>query len=164
MNINIRSIKPADLDALLAIENASFPEPWELQDFRTTLNQSKNVGFLAETHCEIVGYFIYRLEEGQYSIISMAVAPHMRRQGIGRMMFEKLVIRLSQSKRTQIVLTASEQNLEAHFFYRALGFKAVEVLWDFYGPGHDGYDFVYNIGSPYKYNKNKQLDEACQGK
>jgi len=171
MNINIRPIEPADLNALLTIENASFPEPWEVQDFKTSLNESNNVGCLAETHCEVVGYLIYRLEESQYSIVSMAVAPHVRRQGIGRMMFEKLifnriafeklVLRLNPLKRTQIVLTASEQNLDAHLFFQALGFKAVEVLWDFYGPGHDGYDFVYNTGTPYKY---KRLDEACQGK
>lgn len=164
MNVNLRPIKPADLNKLLEVENASFPEPWELQDFKTTLNESKNVGFLAETHAGIAGYCVYRLECGQFSIISMAVAPEMRRQGIGRMMFERIVLKLNPLKRTQIVLTASEHSLDAHFFFKSLGFKAVEVLWDFYGPGHDGYDFVYNIGTPYKYNERKLLDEACQGK
>jgi len=175
MNINIRPIKPSDLNALLAIENASFPEPWEVQDFRTTLNEKRNVGFIAETHCEIVGYLIFRYELDAYHIISMAVAPHVRRRGIGRMLFEKVVLKLgglrikngvasTLPKRNQINLTASEQSLDAHLFFRALGFKAVEVLHNFYGPGHDGYDFVYNIGTPYKYDVRKQLDEACQGK
>lgn len=163
MNINIRHIRPGDLDALIAIENVSFPDPWELQDFHATLSQKKNVGFLAETHCEVVGYFIYRLEQGQYSLISMAVAPHVRRQGIGRQMFEKLAMKLNPTRRTQITITASEKSLESHYFFKSLGFKAIEVLHDFYGPGHDGYDFVYNIGSSYKHT-NKQLDEACQGK
>lgn len=164
MNVNLRPIKPADLDALLEIEKDSFPEPWELQDFKTTLNENKNVGFLAETHGRILGYLIYRLEQGQFSIISMAVAPDMRRKGVGRLMFEQIVLKLNPLKRTQVCATASERSLEAHLFFKGVGFKGVEVLWDFYGPGHDGYDFVYNIGTPYKYDSRKALDEACQGK
>jgi ribosomal-protein-alanine N-acetyltransferase len=164
MNVHIRPIKSIDLDALLEIEKVSFPEPWELEDFKSTLNDNKNVGLLVETHGRLFGYLIYRLEQGQFNIISMAVAPDVRRKGIGRLMFEQVVLKLNPLKRTQICATASERSLDTHLFFKALGFKGVEVLRDFYGRGHDGYDFVHNIGTPYKYNENKRLDEACQGK
>jgi len=162
MNIKIRNIKPADLPAVLLVENASFPIPWDAQDFRKTLGSKNTVGLLAESHSEVVGYVVYHIEKGQLHIINMAVAPHVRRQKVGFILMEKLIMGLLKKK--LICLMVSDENLTGHLFFRALGFKATKVFRNFFGPGHDGYNFVYHAGSPYKFNKHKKLDEVCQGK
>ena len=163
MNIKIRDIKPSDLPNLTPIEIASFPHAyWETEDFRTVLSDKNNYGLLVETHCEIVAFAIYSLDRKYISIINIAVSPHVRRQKIGFAIIEKLI--MSLGKRKEICLTVSDQNLDAQLFFRSMGFKAVNVERNFYGRGHDGYDFVYNVGSPYKYDKSKQLDEVCRGK
>ena len=163
MNIKIRPIKKFDLKSLMKIERVSFPTPWEESDFRTVLSADRTEGIIVETHSEVVGYMIFHFDKGRYQITSMAVAPHMRRKRIGFAMFEHLVIKLND-RRSAIEATASDSNLESHLFFRSLGFRAEKVLRDFYGPGHDGYEFVYNVGTPYKDCHEKVLDEACQGR
>jgi len=164
-DVKIRRIKPSDLPAVVLVENASFPIPWEVQDFRHTLGSKDNIGFLAEINKEVIGYCIYRLdtEQAQMSIISMAVAPHMRRKRIGVIMLlgEDAIEELNCKR---VCLTVSDDNLPAHLFFRATGFRAETITRNFFGPGHDGYNFVYRLGNPYKLNKRKQLDESCQGK
>lgn len=162
-DVKIRKIKPTDLPAVVLIENASFPTPWEIQDFRHTLSSKDNIGFLAEINKEVIGYCIYHMEQDQLSIISIAVAPHMRRKKIGLIMLlgEDAIEELECKS---VRLTVSDDNLPAHLFFRAMGFKAETITRNFFGPGHDGYNFVYRPGNPYKLNKRKQLDESCQGK
>ena len=162
MNIKGRKIKSTDLPDIMLIENASFPTPWEDQDFRHTLSSKGNVGFIAEIDNKVVGYSIYHIEQDQLSIISIAVAPHVRRNKVGFMLVlgEDAVNQLRCKK---ICATVSDGNLSAHLFFSAMGFRAETITRNFFGPGHDGYNFVYRPGNPYKLNKRKQLDESCQG-
>jgi ribosomal-protein-alanine N-acetyltransferase len=47
-------------------------------------------------------------------------------------MAAKLVGKLSAQRRTRIVLEVRETNLDAQIFFRSQGFRAVNVLRDFY--------------------------------
>lgn len=163
MIYKVRPFKYSDLGPVMEVENASFPLPWEEEDFITTLKLPENSGLLAETHGKTVGYIVYQVADERLIILSIAVAPDFRRRGIGKMLMEQVIIMLNE-RRPILALTACDTNLEAHLFFRNLGFRATGVAWNFYGPGNDGYEFEYHVGQPYKYNKNKQLDEACQGK
>lgn len=169
-DIKISRIKSTDLPAILAIEKASFPSPWEDKDFRHTLSSKGNIGFVAEINNEVVGYSIYRIEKdhessiNHLSIISIAVAPHLRRNKIGFMLVlgKDGVAQLNCKK---ICVTVSDDNLSAHLFFRALSFEAEpKISKNFFGPGTDGYNFVYRSDDSCKVNKHKQLDKSCQGK
>jgi ribosomal-protein-alanine N-acetyltransferase len=158
MNVNIRSVKLVDLPAVLLVENASFSEPWNAKDFRIHLSQRTNFGMLAEIEKEVVGYIVYRVEGEQMFVLSMAVMPRHRRNGIGTMLVATILPKMKTRKKIRAIV--SDQFLDAHLFLRSLGFKALKVKRNYCGPDHDGYDFVHESGRQEKSTKIKQ--EVCK--
>jgi ribosomal-protein-alanine N-acetyltransferase len=75
---------------------------------------------------------IYELHKNRIHILSFAVHPDYRRQGIGRAMVDKLISKLAYQRRSRIVLEVRETNLDAQLFFRQLGFRATSVLRSFY--------------------------------
>lgn len=160
--IHIRMMNRDDLPQLLAIEEASFPAPWNEKDFRATLQPKNAWGKVAIVDDKVVGFIIYLTAKKTYNVISLAVHPDYRRKGIGRELVNDMLEKVHPLRRNEARLTVSDQNLDAQLFFRSLGFRATEILKDFFGPGHDGYEFVYKANQPYKHDK--KLDEICQGK
>jgi ribosomal-protein-alanine N-acetyltransferase len=158
MNVNIRSVKLVDLPAVLLVESASFPEPWNAKDFRIHLSQRTNFGMLAEIGKEVVGYIVYRVEGEQIFGLSMAVMPRHRRNGIGTMLITTILPKMKNRKKIRAIV--SDQILDAHLFLKNLGFKALKVKRNYCGPDHDGYDFVHESERQEKQTKIKQ--EVCQ--
>lgn len=158
MNVNIRSVKLVDLPAVLLVESASFPEPWNAKDFRIHLSQRTNFGMLAEIGKEVVGYIVYRVEGEQIFVLSMAVMPRHRRNGIGTMLITTILPKMKNRKKIRAIV--SDQILDAHLFLKNLGFKALKVKRNYCGPDHDGYDFVHESERQEKQTKIKQ--EVCQ--
>jgi ribosomal-protein-alanine N-acetyltransferase len=158
MNVNIRSVKLVDLPAVLLVESASFPEPWNAKDFRIHLSQRTNFGMLAEIGKEVVGYIVYRVEGEQIFVLSMAVMPRYRRNGIGTMLITTILPKMKNRKKIRAIV--SDQILDAHLFLKNLGFKALKVKRNYCGPDHDGYDFVHESERQEKQTKIKQ--EVCQ--
>ncbi|TXT25171.1 MAG: ribosomal-protein-alanine N-acetyltransferase [Planctomycetota bacterium] len=87
---------------------------------------------VAEYNHRIVGFMIYELHKAKLHVLNFAVDPEFRRQAIGAQMIEKLVDKLSQQRRQEIVLEVRESNLAAQLFFKKMGFKAVLVLRSHY--------------------------------
>jgi ribosomal-protein-alanine N-acetyltransferase len=126
----------ADLAAVeqqvMQIEQASFEFPWTEEEFIRCLRQRDCIGMVAERNEEVVGFMIYELHKTRIHILSFAVHPEFRREGVGKAMTEKLVSKLAYQRRNRIVLEVRETNLSAQLFFRQLGFRATGVLKDFY--------------------------------
>ena len=121
-----------DMPSVLAIENSSFEFSWTEEDFIRCLRQRNCIGMVAEQDDEVVGFMIYELHKNRLHILNFAVAPGFRRKGIGNAMVSKLLGKLSHERRNRIMLEVRETNLEAQLFFKALGFRAISVLRDFY--------------------------------
>jgi ribosomal-protein-alanine N-acetyltransferase len=121
-----------DMPEVLAIERDSFEFPWFEEEFVRCLRQRNCIGMVAEHAERVVGFMIYELHKTRLHILNFAVAPDMRRRGVGRQMAEKLVGKLSSQRRTRISLEVRETNLPAQIFFRQNGFRATSVLHDFY--------------------------------
>lgn len=144
MKPHIRWLGRRDLPAVLRIEDASFREPWTEDDFVKSLRQRNVIGMVAEHQDLIIGYMIYELHRDSIHLLSIAVHPDFRRQGVGTAMLAKLASKLQlQQNRTKITTMASEINLDAQLFLKEHGFRATEVVKDHYHPGEDAYFFVY---------------------
>lgn len=135
---HIRWMIRRDMPEVLAIEQASFEFAWAEDDFIRCLRQRNCIGMLAEIPVAgqqfgpIVGYMLYELHMKRLHLLTLAVHPEFRKQGIGRQMVEKLINKLSSQRRSRITLEVRETNLEALLFFRRMGFKAMAVLKDFY--------------------------------
>jgi ribosomal-protein-alanine N-acetyltransferase len=108
------------------------------------LRQRNCIGMVAEHGERVVGFMIYELHKTRLHVLNFAVHPEFRRQGIGHQMVGKLVGKLSNHRRTRIVLHVRESALAAQLFYRVQGFRATEVVREFFeDTGEDAYLMHY---------------------
>ena len=132
LHVHIRWMIRRDLAEVLEIEGESFEFPWSEEDFLRCLKQRNCIGMVAECNDQVVGFMIYELHKSKLHVLNFAVGSQFRRCGAGTQMIQKLTGKLSQQRRSRLMLEVRETNLDAQLFFRSLGFKAVSVLRDFY--------------------------------
>ncbi|WP_169979618.1 ribosomal protein S18-alanine N-acetyltransferase [Tautonia rosea] len=144
VRVHIRWMIRRDMPEVLAIEHASYEFPWCEEEFLRVLRQRNCIGMVAECGERVVGFMIYELHKSRLQVLNLAVAPEFRRMGVGRQMVAKLVGKLSSHRRTKILLQTRESNLSAQLYFRALDFRAVEVVREAYeDTGEDAYVLQY---------------------
>lgn len=132
VRVHIRWMIRRDMTEVLDIETASFEFPWLEEDFIRCLRQRNCIGMVAEHENQVVGFMVYELNKNRIHILNFAVAPEARRLNVGTQMLDKLVGKLSTSRRNRVILEVRETNLDAQLFFRENGFRAVSVLRDYY--------------------------------
>ncbi len=128
LDVQIRWLIRRDMQEVLRIEAASFDFPWTDEDFLCCLRQRNCIGMVAEHDHKIVGFMIYELHKSRLQILNFAVAPEVRRNGIGSQMVLRLIDKLSQQRRNEIMLECRERNLDGQLFFKEQGFRATNVL------------------------------------
>ena len=143
----IRWMIKADMPRVLEIERASFANPWNMDTFLACLGTRWCVGNVVESHDgEVVGFMIYQLQKGRIELVAIAVCPECRRQGIGSQMIQRLIAKLTEQRRHELIVNVREANLDTHLFLRSQGLRATEVLRDYYDdPTEDCYTFAYRL-------------------
>lgn len=121
-----------DMAEVLRIEHESFDFNWSEEDFLSCLRQRNCIGMVAEHENRVVGFMIYELHKTKLHILNFAVAVGHRRSAVGAQMIEKLINKLSQQRRQEIVLEVRETNLTAQLFFQNQGFRALGVLRNHY--------------------------------
>jgi ribosomal-protein-alanine N-acetyltransferase len=130
--VHIRWMIRRDLHDVMQIERAGFDHPWTEGEFLHCLRQRNCIGMVAEQDDRIVGYMLYELNKSRLHLLNFAVAPHVRRSGIGTQMVGKLFGKLHTHRRGKITLAVRERNLPAQLFFRGLDFRASKVLRNYY--------------------------------
>lgn len=114
------------IDAIEAMEKQCFSVPWTREMLIKQLPDDMHI-FLAavDNNGEAVGYvgLMYVLDEGYIS--NVAVSPERRRQGIGDMLIEELILRTRSKKLSFVTLEVRESNLAAQRLYKKHGFAEV---------------------------------------
>lgn len=132
IDVQIRWLIRRDMPEVLRIETESFEFPWTEEDFLCCLRQRNCIGMVAERDHQIVGFMIYELHKSRLNILNFCVAPEYRRQGVGTQMIVRLIDKLSQQRRKEILLEVRERNLDAQMFFKTQAFRAVKVLRAYY--------------------------------
>jgi ribosomal-protein-alanine N-acetyltransferase len=132
LQVQIRWLIRRDMAEVLEIERESFEFSWTEEDFLCCLRQRNCIGMVAEQDHKIVGFMIYELHKSRLHVLDFAVADWGRRQTVGTQMVEKLIDKLSQQRRKEILLEIRETNLPAQLFFRSQGFRATSVLRNHY--------------------------------
>jgi ribosomal-protein-alanine N-acetyltransferase len=147
--VHIRWMIRRDMPFVLDIENGSFEYPWTEDEFIRCLRQRNCIGMIAELQERVVGFMIYELHKNRLHVLNFCVDPELRRSGIGTAMMDKLIGKLSFQRRSRIMLEVRETNLPAQLFFKTLGFRAVNVLHDFYADTtEDAYLMQYRYRVP----------------
>ena len=132
VRVHIRWMIRRDMPEVLHTEQGAFEYAWTEEDFLRCLRQRNCIGMVAEQGEKVVGFMIYELHKSKLHILNFAVSGGYRRLGVGHQMVSKLISKLSSHRRTRITLEVRETNLAAQLFFRAQGFRAVNVLRNYY--------------------------------
>ena len=141
---------PADVEAVVNINRACLPENYAPYFFLDTFNSSPQTFIVAESHGQVVGYIMCRIEHGfsdvrklhfakKGHIISVAVLPEFRRMAIGRGLVEGALSALSSLGSDECFLEVRVTNDPAIDLYRKLGFEVTRTISRYYYDGSDAY-------------------------
>ncbi|HEU4526053.1 MAG TPA: ribosomal protein S18-alanine N-acetyltransferase [Gemmatimonadales bacterium] len=121
----IRPAAPADAAALVAIERRCFSDPWSEAAFREALSSDRTFALVAEGARGPAGYLIGREAGGSGEILNLAVAPELRRRGLGGALLEKGLVEFRRREASEVFLEVRESNRSAQALYLARGFRPV---------------------------------------
>ncbi len=120
----IRRAEVRDLDGLCDVENACFSPPWSRASMESTLTGDGRCVLLAEEAGRTVGYASYWRVLEEADVLSVAVLPEFRRQGIGMALMGALLTQ-AKSESVEIVhLEVRRSNVTAQSLYERCGFAA----------------------------------------
>lgn len=157
----IRTVTPADLDGVCAVENAGFPpaEGATREAFRYRIEAFPQWFLVAEEEGTVVGLLNGPATDAQFicdrlyepggagengttlAILGLAVLPDRRRQGIAAQLMHAYLDRARQGGMERVVLTCKENLIP---FYEQFGFVNRGVSQSVHG-GVVWYDMEYTI-------------------
>jgi ribosomal-protein-alanine N-acetyltransferase len=141
-NLLVRDCRREDLSAILKIEKESFPDLWGRELLKKELSLSFSRFIVAEVDGEIVGYLIAWIIGDSCELNRIAVAPCIRKKGIGKKLLYELIDYCKSRNVKEIFLEVRESNLNAIKLYRSSGFERISIRKNYYG-GESA--FIYRL-------------------
>jgi [ribosomal protein S18]-alanine N-acetyltransferase len=123
--IEIRDAAPEDLGAVIAIERASFGDPWSDASFRSLLRAETTRFRVAAKDGSLVGYAIASRIADEAELANLAVDPAERRAGLGALLLDDLLASTDAAPAATVYLEVRASNEPAQALYRSRGFEAV---------------------------------------
>ncbi len=133
MDISFVPMKNLHLDAVLEIENQSFPTPWSRSAFFHEITGNDFAYYIvALIKDKVAGYagIWIVLDEGH--ITTLAVHPAFRNQGVGSMLLKELINEAVRRRCTKMTLEVRPSNLSALNLYEKSGFVSFGVRPGYY--------------------------------
>ncbi len=128
----IRPAVPADAPAMGRIERASFGDPWTDRSLEEALRSPNGTGLVALKGGQMVGYLLARHVGGSGEILNLAVAPGVRRKGVGKALLAAGLRVFDGLDVEEIFLEVRESNQAARTLYLAEGFAVVGMRRGYY--------------------------------
>jgi ribosomal protein S18 acetylase RimI-like enzyme len=125
-NVRLRALEeaPTAFSSTYAKEAAFLDEEWKKRAMRWSGGAS--AGFLAfdgDRGCGMVFSFAEELDRRRAQVVSMWVAPEVRREGVGRRLIEEVVHWARGREMRDVKLMVTSVNHGAIAFYEQLGFR-----------------------------------------
>lgn len=129
---HIRPMTADDLDAVLAIEQASYPTPWRREHFEHEIAAPYSFPFVADHDGIVVGYvcLMSLFEEAQ--ILDIAVAPGQRGRGVARMLMDHAISVAREKDAELLALEVRASNIAAITLYERCGFVRTGIRSKYY--------------------------------
>ncbi len=143
---SIRPYADHDLDTLVAIEQASFPNAWSREVLAEWIQRADTDCRVLEQEGRVVGFLLVVYETGGLHMVNLAVDPEFRRRGLGLSALERIDELAEERGAERVVLEVRETNLAAQLLYRKAGYRAVGIVSNYYH-GEDAYRMVKRFGS-----------------
>ena len=124
----------ADLEAVLEIEQASFPIPWSRNAFlQELLENDRAIYLIARDETErIAGYIGMWIVLDEGHITNLATHPDFRRSGVGRTLLAAMMTAGREQGVRYVTLEVRRSNLAAQQLYQKAGFAPMGVRRQYY--------------------------------
>ena len=136
--VSFRSMVPADLDEVMAIERTSFRHPWSSNFFLEELQVACARSVLAQLNDKIVGYVLFWLLPETVDIHNIAVHTGFRRQRIGQALLRQVFEQARSRHLSRVTLEVRISNIAAQKLYESVGFVSQGLRKGYYSD--DGED------------------------
>lgn len=137
----IRPADPADLPAVIRIENRSFTDPWSVDALYGELHTDPmRLPLAAEWQGILCGYLMGWLVADQLHVLNIATDPAHLRRGVGTALLRHAAAIAAPRGIIEVTLEVRESNRAARAFYTRLGFDQAGIRPGYYQD--DGEDAI----------------------
>ncbi|MGL6058344.1 MAG: ribosomal protein S18-alanine N-acetyltransferase [Culicoidibacterales bacterium] len=149
MAFKVRMMTEQDVVSVAAIEEATFPHPFTVNDFVKGLKNPQAQYFVIEQYEDIIGEVqsvisaycgVNYFDPQRVEIATLAVEKKYRREGQAKFLLEMVLRFLQASKVEEVTLEVRPSNTPAIALYQSFGFEQVAVRKNYYqSPSEDAY-------------------------
>jgi ribosomal-protein-alanine N-acetyltransferase len=119
-------------ELLAAIHARSFAESWSEKSFTELL---LSPGMMVQIAKDGTGFILWRMVADEAEILTLAIDPDFRRQGLGRLLVNDALAQAKEKNIARFFLEVEEKNQAALALYKSSGFTAINRRVDYYGQG-----------------------------
>ncbi|MGA2549802.1 MAG: ribosomal protein S18-alanine N-acetyltransferase [Burkholderiaceae bacterium] len=130
-------MRPADVQAIAAIETALYSFPWTAGNFRDSLAAGYSSWVLREDGGEqgegpIVGYFLMMAALDEAHLLNISVALAHQGRGFGLALLNKATETAREHRARSMILEVRPSNLRALQIYERYGFRRIGLRRGYY--------------------------------
>jgi ribosomal-protein-alanine N-acetyltransferase len=131
-SMHLLRMRPADLDEVVHVEYAIYPFPWTRGNFMDSIQSGYETWIVRDGSGTLAGYFLMMPAVDEAHLLNITVSAEFQRQGIGRLLLDK-VIELARAKGLRsILLEVRPSNTHALAVYRHCGFAEIGLRRNYY--------------------------------
>lgn len=125
----VREASPADRAKALELFRRDFGHR-QLVAFGKAVSLEEAPALVAEADNEIAGALAWRHVDEAFHILALATDPMWQRAGVGGYLLVEAELLARRQERTHIVVTISNDNIPALYFYQRRGYRLTAILRD----------------------------------
>ena len=134
--MRLRPAGLADAEALAAAHRAAFgPAAWPAEELSALLTGPGAYALAAEADGAVAGFILCREVAGEAEVLTLAVTPAHRRQGLGRLLLDAAASLAAQAGAEMLFLEVAADNPAAIALYLGAGFTIAGRRSGYYAHG-----------------------------
>ncbi len=118
----LRSATPADIPAMLQIEQSANSHPWSEGTFNTCFSERYFNAVLMDDDDAIIGFYIGEKVAVEASLFNIGVAPKVQGQGYGQQLLQHFIAQAQDLEALDCWLEVRQSNRNAIKLYEKCGF------------------------------------------
>lgn len=131
MKPELREMNPADVDAIVRIEQCVHAHPWTRGNFTDAL-KSDCFCKVYEADGEMLGYVVLMPAVDEMQLLNITIAAGHQRKGLGRRLLDESMKMARGLNMRRMLLEVRPSNAAALGLYRAAGFREIGLRRGYY--------------------------------
>ena len=127
--VDVRPATDADRAAIATLFQIDFGRSKPVT-FGEEFQGSSMPAVVADMDGDLAGALAYRLHDDRLQIVALATHPEWQRSGVGARLVDHVEAVARQSRSGRVVVTTTNDNLPALYFYQRRGYRLTEVRTD----------------------------------